>query len=57
MIREFDGSHSKTGESHQRGSAMVAAWSAIDKVFKTAARVDAVSHAIVDGRTIPKRAI
>lgn len=56
-IVQLDGSHSETGESHQRESAIVAAWSAIDEVFKTTARVDPVSHAIVDGRMIPKRAI
>jgi hypothetical protein len=54
---QFDGSQSQTGESHRRESAIVAAWSAIDKVFKTAARTEAIAHAIVDGRLIPKRAI
>lgn len=53
---QFDGSEAKTGESHRRESAILAAWSAIDKVIKAAAQAEAVSHKIVDGRMIPERA-
>jgi hypothetical protein len=53
---QLNGSQSKTGESHRRESAIVAAWSAIDKVLKATAQNEAVTHTVVDGRMIAKPA-
>lgn len=53
---QLEGSGSKTGDSPKKQTAILAAWSAIDKVFKVANRTETMSHIIVDGRMIPKSA-
>jgi hypothetical protein len=54
---QLTGNGSKTGDSPKRHTAVLAAWSAIDQVFKSANRAETVTHTIVDGRMIPKPAI
>ncbi|MDB5655306.1 MAG: hypothetical protein JWQ94_2919 [Tardiphaga sp.] len=54
---QFSGSDSTDGESHRRENAVVAAWSAIDQVFDTAAAAAEASPRIGDGRLIVKPAL